>query len=956
VIENSNFFPKDSSGDLKVNEEEFQNALKDLENVNIPKHRFSKDLDGLIKGNLQMTKVFGSMINKEDIPSQKNLIDSSKNEKMKKENSKSGELNSEKDKRGSEKLLSNMIKTESKKKMEGGGKNSISKVEDSYIGDKESTILNSMIVEKGEQTDNFFKRGTLVMPAPTAQYNQMVLRSLEIKDRIQEEKDEFSIQTGGFPSDKKKKSSNFEEKFKLQFEENNPFLQKEEDIVRKRVQSEFVMKNEGNEVRERVKSEKKVRFDNDNIAVQIGSNIQNQEDSIKEEEMFNQNMNMVKKNKTKKGKTFVETMTNIYNDLDQTLNEVENVNNDTSLDEGKKFKFEYQGLEVGQMMGKPLTFDSTESEEEKQKEDPQELLKKSDIIGIDLQDYVKKKPEEGKEEEIKEENKEENKEGNQKTTQKEESTQQEEIMKENNPQYSNLLSKYIRVSPKIYQSSRRGDKYIINVEENVSQYTSVNIKTITENSVDPKMNYFSTKNSFQPKQFVVQSGRPSPKNKKKVNSKGLLSLRVSPKRRFIETGDNESKRSPMGNYDTPLKYQRFMKDTGSQPQSKREFKFLRKYTSRRTHHQSKPRSPRFSKQSTEMENRLKVLFKKFFVYLSKIETLKMKLYKFNDESLTYYLYREFCHYETNTFDFESLRSLLRHLNLDMEESMMIKLVFYLKKFPREFQKKTTPTQMNGKDLVLCYPEFRELFVSHKIRLSEEYLHSEWESSGDQHESIINKSQYFLLRQILILKAKQLEDISRVVDSLHVYSAEKVFHFIFSFSAKKSLSSIRYNSRSQSPGVSFSNNNQNGNWSQTDPDPADSTRNKMKSSNLTEVTKQQSGVNSENLGSILLRKFLRKSSNRSQLSSVKMNGSPANKSIPSRKFNINPLTSMELETLPEVQTESVLDVATIKMFLTHLGIEYLREDLGLLMNALGTSTGFLPKQQFFKFFYSKVWDY
>jgi hypothetical protein len=715
-------------------------------------------------------------------------------------------------------------------------------------------------------------------------------------------------------------------------------------------------------------------------------------------------------------------MTNIYNDLDMTLNEVENVNNDTSLDEGKKFKFEYQGLEVGKMINEPIRFESTESEkeEEEEKENPEDLLKKSDIIGINLQDYVKKKKEEVKVEEKKEEKKKEEiikvetkpkllnktkdiiRQIQRKQSVEEE--EEEEVLQENNKQYSNLLSKYIRVSPKIYQSSRRGDKYIINVEENTNQYASVNIKTLTENSLSNKpeidsKNYFSTVNSFYKKKMNIniQSNRQSPKNKANhFYNKGLMSLRVSPKRRFIEDGDYESKKSPnniesfhRANYDTPLRYNRFIQDTRSQPQSKREFKFLKKYkkkeradktertergynTHRSISRSRAPRTPRFNNTITELENLLGVLFKKFFVYLSKIETLKMKLYKINDESLCYYLYREFLHYESNCFDFISLKNLFKHLNLDMEESMMIKLIFYLKKFPPKFvksSKKYSTNNFSNKDLSLSYKDFRELFISHKIRLSEDYLRSEWESTYDHHEPIINKSEYFLLRQILILLAKQLRDISRIMNSLQIYPGNMILDYILKFSRKKSISSKNYNSRSKSLGVSFSNNDQNGNWKNIER-KVDfglySEKQKIKSSDaFTEQTKlqSQSGDTLEMFGSLILKKFVRNSSNKlSHKSSKRTHTSPGNlKYVNSKKEyqykRVEPLASIELETLPEIQdTERLIDVGTIKVFLAHLEIEYLKEDLSLLMNCFGTTTGLLHENQFFNFYYSKVWQY
>jgi hypothetical protein len=55
-----------SSTDLKMNEEEFKNALQDIENAHIAKHRFSRDLDGFIKEQQQMGEIYGSQIMKKE--------------------------------------------------------------------------------------------------------------------------------------------------------------------------------------------------------------------------------------------------------------------------------------------------------------------------------------------------------------------------------------------------------------------------------------------------------------------------------------------------------------------------------------------------------------------------------------------------------------------------------------------------------------------------------------------------------------------------------------------------------------------------------------------------------------------------------------------------------------------------------------------------------------------------
>jgi hypothetical protein len=149
-----------------------------------------------------------------------------------------------------------------------------------------------------------------------------------------------------------------------------------------------------------------VRFANENLNQELNSSLNKDlgksDISQQEEKMFNDNMKMKKKKQSgsKKGKSFVETMQNIYNDLDQTLNEVELVNNETSLEENKVFKFEYQGLDAGAMEQGPILLESEKSIKEP-KMDPEEILKTANKSGIDLQAFETKPEEQEEEEEIK---------------------------------------------------------------------------------------------------------------------------------------------------------------------------------------------------------------------------------------------------------------------------------------------------------------------------------------------------------------------------------------------------------------------------------------------------------------------------------------------------------------------------------------------------------------------------
>ena len=61
-------------------------------------------------------------------------------------------------------------------------------LKDSYVGDEQSNTLNLLISNHGDRKDNFLKRGTLVVNAPTIEYTNLVRASLNDGDKDGKEK------------------------------------------------------------------------------------------------------------------------------------------------------------------------------------------------------------------------------------------------------------------------------------------------------------------------------------------------------------------------------------------------------------------------------------------------------------------------------------------------------------------------------------------------------------------------------------------------------------------------------------------------------------------------------------------------------------------------------------------------------------------------------------------------
>ena len=273
-------------------------------------------------------------------------------------------------------------------------------------------------------------------------------------------------------------------------------------------------------------------------------------------------------------------------------------------------------------------------------------------------------------------------------------------------------------------------------------------------------------------------------------------------------------------YDQPTRYNRFLTQRRSPEQSNsaRQFRFLKQYSQtdnpgrfhtqesldfserRRLSTRTDSAIGNLQKSPEDIQNKLSVLFNKLFVYLSKIESLKMKINKISGEGNCYALFRRFCDPESGEMGTGELNVMFESLDFPVDPLLLIKMVIYLKKFeqgsfslgpPDPGQKNNlfkTPGNRNARrsrvhsscDVRLKYEDFRELFTSHKLVVPEVYLFCNWQSTDPELQNVIPRSEYYLMRQILVLFGRQLVDVSRILRSLRLYSAREVFHFLLQF--------------------------------------------------------------------------------------------------------------------------------------------------------------------------------
>ena len=547
-------------------------------------------------------------------------------------------------------------------------------------------------------------------------------------------------------------------------------------------------------------------------------------------------------------------------------------------------------------------------------------------------------------------------------------------MEEPIPKYSNLLFQFMKPSPKIYRTRKIKGKFLINAEENnnletrsyynLPTYSNQNLSKSYTRSVNEDLNH-SLEPDFKLRQRIVNVRSQSPQIrpsrtdtlKKKIEIPQIRTEEATRRNNNPIQRGFASRENPGIIYDNPKRYNRFVSNRSPPKKiinhnSSRQFKFLKNQSMiekkprnssqdfsefRRLSHRTESLLGTQQKSYDDLEQKVCVLFNKFFVYLSKIETLKMKINKSNGELNCYSLFRRFCNMESGELGQREMNNLLESLDFPVDPNLLMKMIIYLSKYsefqinpqnpnqPRNlFQQSTNSSKPPYPfcPIRLHYEEFRELFTSHKIVIPEVYLFCNW-NSATNHQGLIPRSEYYLMRQILMLFGRQLVDISRVLKSLRVYQASEVFEFLLGFERNqgRDLGSPPFASKIPS----FSNN----------PD----FRGNMFNSEI-QVGRERLGEFSKQN-----RDFLQ-GRNQSFKSLSRNTREPQFEEIPVNNVYMRERGNFE---------KRILDVTTVKRFLDFHEMQYLSEDLLLLMNALGASDGFLKENEFNAFFYSSLWD-
>jgi Ca2+-binding EF-hand superfamily protein len=347
-------------------------------------------------------------------------------------------------------------------------------------------------------------------------------------------------------------------------------------------------------------------------------------------------------------------------------------------------------------------------------------------------------------------------------------------------------------------------------------------------------------------------------------------------------------------------------------------------------------------------------FSKCFVYLSKIEHLKIKLHKENIESTTYSLFRYFRHKQSSFISVKGLKNVLNSLNISLSTKSLQSLFWYLSKyrdpqatrtsrpsFPRKFSMANFHNTSSSPNYFLSYSEFRELFSSFKILIPQIYLESDWNSNELSNELYIPPVISSLMRQIILLNSRFIFDISKLIQQLKRFNIKQLFGHLF----LNHISSRDISTPSISNLPSFKNNFIN---QISTPDMRQSLEmNKISSSEYYDDKIIYGKRNPRHrFGTV---KSLTQSKSSNNLNYKDQNIVITDFLEKKKKFRNG---SLDRNTQ---KNNLYLTVDRIREFLDHFNIRYLNEDLMLIMNLFGANKGVLMEEKFHQFIQSSVWN-
>lgn len=370
----------------------------------------------------------------------------------------------------------------------------------------------------------------------------------------------------------------------------------------------------------------------------------------------------------------------------------------------------------------------------------------------------------------------------------------------------------------------------------------------------------------------------------------------------------------------------------------------------------------------DMETKLCLLFKKILVYSSKLELLKLKAYKKSGEQKVYSMFRKYCDPSHGTLSAEKLDEMLSLLELPLSEQTITNFILFLEKYTEKDE---------DSPLELIYPDFRQLFISHKVMTNETFLFSDWTENQMHKENInLENEEFYLFRQIILLTDKQILDIKRIIYTLKAYKAESLFDYILLFSPdqkaeqKKNFKpKINFEServkfqqhKRQNVSTqdikhhSFSNNQQV--LTQSVDQGFDHFEQEDESPYQTQTMKSSLIPNRSLLQNHMRASTPRRNRKFADDNAFENHFELQNDAYDEYEDNIEIKQNLNYSKVEEENDlhDKSINVDTLRNFLNFHGVMFLEEDIELVMNYFGNTDGNLIFQEFSNFFYSSLWE-
>lgn len=179
--------------------------------------------------------------------------------------------------------------------------------------------------------------------------------------------------------------------------------------------------------------------------------------------------------------------------------------------------------------------------------------------------------------------------------------------------------------------------------------------------------------------------------------------------------------------------------------------------------------------NNDMNNRLTHLFKKILIYGAKIEELKNMIFDNNPNFNLIGIFELYDDKKTGILAQEEFIDMIMDIGFQVPDIQLQKIMVYLQ----------ASNKRSNKPVAVSFSQFSTLF--YPLNLDSSFLNNEYEAKQEKkkdksfkepkEELIIQESEFHIMRQIIILLLRKIEDTTNLVDQLRDYRTEELFSSI-----------------------------------------------------------------------------------------------------------------------------------------------------------------------------------